>query len=178
VTEPQAIDRRFAMINSVVSTLVVGFLAWLLFADRAGIVDLDLSFMPAVNASLNATAFVCLTAGWIAIKRGNRELHPRLMAAALVCSSLFLVGYVFYHYVHGDTRYTGANRTIYLAVLASHVILSVATVPLAFATVFYAWRKRYDRHRGIARITLPIWLYVSATGVIVYFLLRGDPPAH
>jgi putative membrane protein len=176
--QSEATDRRFLVVNAVLSSSVIAFLAWLLFADRAGVVDLDLRFLPAVNASLNATAFVCMVLGWIAIRRGRRDVHPRFMVAALVSSSLFLVSYVVYHFVHGDTRYAGYYRGHNLAVLASHVHLSIETVPLAIATVYYAWQKRFERHRAIARITLPVWLYDSASRVLDFFLLRGSPSAH
>jgi putative membrane protein len=96
------------------------------------------------------------------------------MVTAFVLSSLFLTGYVIYHYVHGDTKYTseGMMRGIYFAILASHVLLSMAVVPLSLTTFYFAWRKRFRRHRIVARVTLPIWLYVSVTGVVIYFMLH------
>src|ERR671919_83568 len=93
--------------------------------------------------------------------------------------ALFLIGYIAYHYVHGDTRFqgTGAIRIVYLAVLASHVLLSMAIVPGALATLYFAVTRSFRRHRRVARILLPIWLYVSVTGVVIFFMLRGSAPA-
>jgi putative membrane protein len=96
------------------------------------------------------------------------------MISAFCASSLFLVGYVAYHYVHGDTKYAGqgALRYVYFGVLISHVLLSMAVVPMALASFYYAFRERFQTHARIARILLPIWLYVSVTGVLIYFMLR------
>src|ERR687891_1195473 len=173
-------DRWFYAFTAVVTALALGFLAWLLVlrrADRAA--GVDLRFMPAVNASLNALSAVLLTSGWVAIRRGARRIHPYLMISAFTSSALFLVGYIAYHYVHGDTRFqgTGTVRIVYLAVLASHVLLSMVIVPGALATLYFALTKSFRRHRRIARILLPIWLYVSVTGVVIFFMLRGSAPA-
>ena len=132
--------------------------------------------MPAVNACLNAASATALTLGWVAIKRKRPDVHRALMVSAFVASSLFLIGYVVYHYAHGDTKYagTGAMRVIYFAVLASHVLLSMAVVPLALTSFYFAFRAEHARHRRVARVTLPIWLYVSVTGVVVYFMLHGS----
>jgi len=112
----------------------------------------------------------------VAIKRKRPDVHRALMVSAFVASSLFLIGYVVYHYAHGDTKYagTGAMRVIYLAVLASHVLLSMAVVPLALTSFYFAFRGEHARHRRVARVTLPIWLYVSVTGVVVFFMLHGS----
>ena len=130
--------------------------------------------MPAVNACFNALAAVLLFAGWRAIKRNDRQLHKRLMISAFCASSLFLVGYVTYHYVHGDTKFTGvgAIRYVYFAVLISHVLLSMLIVPMALASFYYAFRERFVTHAKIARVLLPIWMYVSVTGVLIFFMLR------
>jgi putative membrane protein len=97
------------------------------------------------------------------------------MVSAFASSSLFLIGYVVYHYVHGDTKFTGTGtiRTVYLAVLISHVLLSIGVVPLALTAFYLAWRKRFTTHAKVARVLFPIWLYVSVTGVIIYFMLRA-----
>jgi putative membrane protein len=94
------------------------------------------------------------------------------MVAALTASALFLICYVAYHYVHGDTKYTGEYRAVYLPLLASHVILSMPVLPLALTAVWFAITKRFALHKKVTRIALPIWLYVSVTGVLVYFFLR------
>lgn len=167
-------DRRFMVANAAVSTLALGFLAWLLLVRRSVGGGADLSFMPAVNASLNGLAALLLVAGYRAIKSRNRQRHQRLMVSAFCASSLFLIGYVTYHYVHGDTKYVGqgALRYVYFTVLISHVLLSMAVVPMALASFYYAYRERFVTHAKVARVLLPIWLYVSVTGVLIYFMLR------
>ena len=153
---------------------VLSFLFWLVLREQADS-TLDLSFMPAVNASFNAASALLLLSGFRAIKRGNRELHKRLMVLALVSSSLFLLGYIAYHYVHGDTKYVGEGvlRTVYFALLISHVVLSMVVVPMVFTTVYFAATERFESHKKLARFTFPIWLYVSVTGVLVFWMLHG-----
>lgn len=177
---PPSSDRAFFIFCAVVSTAALGFLAWLLLIRQGDAsATVDLRFMPAVNAGLNSLSAVLLTAGWIAIRRGNRKLHPYLMVSAFASSALFLAGYVAYHYVHGDTKFqgTGTIRTVYLLILATHVLLSMGVVPMALTTFYFSWRKSWARHRKLARVLLPIWLYVSVTGVVIFFMLRGSAPA-
>jgi putative membrane protein len=166
-------DRSFWIFNAVVSTTAVVFLGWLLIA-RDGGGDADLRFMPAVNATLNATAATLLVLGFAAIRSGRREVHKRLMVSAFAASTVFLMGYVVYHYAHGDTPYQGAGpmRTVYFTVLVSHVLLSIAMLPMILATFYLAARRRFSVHKRLARWTLPVWLYVSITGVVIYFMLR------
>ena len=129
--------------------------------------------LPALNAALNATSFVLLTAGWFLIKSGRRQAHKRCMIAALVVSAAFLTSYVIYHLQVGSVPFqkTGWIRTVYFLVLIPHVILAAAIVPMVLITVSRALSNRFDRHKQIARITLPLWLYVSVTGLIVYVML-------
>jgi uncharacterized membrane protein YozB (DUF420 family) len=129
--------------------------------------------LPALNAALNAASAVLLATGFILIRAGRREAHKRAMVAALVCSALFLSSYLIYHAQVGSVRFRGqgAIRLVYFAILISHTILAVTVVPLALVTLVHALRARFDRHRRIARITLPIWGYVSVTGVVVYWML-------
>lgn len=129
--------------------------------------------LPTLNAALNATSAVLLALGWILIRAGRRDAHKRAMVAALVCSSLFLASYLVYHAQVGSVRFRGQGpvRTVYFAILISHTILAVTVVPLVLVTLVRALQARFDRHRRIARITLPIWGYVSVTGVIVYWML-------
>ncbi len=129
--------------------------------------------LPALNAALNATSFVLLTAGWFLIKSGRRQAHKWCMIAALVVSAAFLTSYVIYHLQVGSVPFqkTGWIRTVYFLVLIPHVILAAAIVPMVLITVSRALSNRFDRHKQIARITLPLWLYVSVTGVIVYGML-------
>ena len=129
--------------------------------------------LPALNATLNAISFVLLVTGYVLIRRGERAKHKACMIAALVVSGLFLTSYVIYHLQVGSVpfRRTGWIRTLYFAVLIPHVILAVGIVPLVIITVSRGLSARYDKHRAIARWTLPLWLYVSITGVIVYLML-------
>jgi putative membrane protein len=166
-------DRLFFVLASVVSVAALAFLTWLLLLrDATGTDPGTLSFMPAVNAGLNATAALLLVLGWRAIRAGQVTRHQWLMIGTFVCSALFLVGYVAYHYLHGDTRYEGPARGLYLAMLASHVLLSIPVVPMALAAFYFAWRERFATHRKVTRWLAPIWLYVSVTGVLVYVFLH------
>jgi uncharacterized membrane protein YozB (DUF420 family) len=129
--------------------------------------------LPALNACLNATAAVLLSCGYLLIRQGRREAHRRVMLAALACSALFLVSYLTYHAQVGSVRFQGQGpiRTAYFAILISHTILAAVIVPLVVATVVPALRGRFERHRRLARITLPLWGYVSVTGVVIYWML-------
>ena len=129
--------------------------------------------LPAVNATLNSLATLLLVTGYVLIRRRRLIAHRNVMIAALVCSTLFLTSYLVYHAQVGSVRFpgTGLSRTIYLTILATHTVLA-ATVPfLAAITVWRAAKGRFSRHKAIARWTLPIWLYVSVTGVVVYWML-------
>jgi putative membrane protein len=167
-------DRSFWVFNGVISTAAVGFLGWLLLAREGGGGSADLSFMPGVNAALNATAATLLFLGLVAIRNGRREVHKRLMVSAFAASAVFLFGYVVYHYAHGDTPYQGegAIRIVYFAILISHVLLSIVMLPMILGTFYLAAKQRFTAHRRLARWTLPIWLYVSVTGVLIYLMLR------
>jgi uncharacterized membrane protein YozB (DUF420 family) len=129
--------------------------------------------LPAVNASLNAISGVLLVAGYLLIRARRIEQHRRCMIAAFTASSLFLICYVVYHAQVGSVRFTrqGFVRPLYYSILITHVTLAVVVVPLAIVTLSRGLHARYSRHRAIARWTLPIWLYVSVTGVLVYVLL-------
>ncbi|MGE0863839.1 MAG: DUF420 domain-containing protein [Vicinamibacterales bacterium] len=129
--------------------------------------------LPALNASLNATSFVLLTTGWFLIRSGRRQAHKWCMISALAVSAMFLTSYVIYHLNVGSVPFqkTGWIRTVYFAVLIPHVILAAAIVPMILVTVSRALSNRFDKHKRIARWTLPLWLYVSVTGVIVYLML-------
>lgn len=134
---------------------------------------LDVRDLPALNASLNGLATLCLVAGYLLIRQGRRTAHRNAMVAALVCSTLFLVSYLFYHSQVGSVRFqgTGTVRTVYLTILLTHTVLAAAVPVLAGITVWRAWRGQLARHVRIARWTLPIWLYVSVTGVVIYWML-------
>jgi len=134
---------------------------------------MQVSDLPALNATLNGLAAIFLTVGYVQIRRGRRDVHKRCMLAALVTSSLFLVSYVIYHLNVGSRPFPGQGviRVIYFAILITHVVLAAATLPLALVTAARGLKGQYSRHVRIARWTLPIWLYVSVTGVVIYLML-------
>jgi len=134
---------------------------------------LDWTDLSTVNASLNGLAAVLLVCGWILIRRRRWRAHRNCMLAAFACSVLFLVSYLTYHAKVGSVRFEGqgAVRTLYLGILLTHTVLAAAVPFLAVVTLSRGLRRRFDRHVRIARYTLPIWLYVSVTGVIVYLML-------
>jgi uncharacterized membrane protein YozB (DUF420 family) len=129
--------------------------------------------LPALNASLNAISAILLLIGYVLIRAGRRQAHERMMLAALTSSALFLASYVVYHLQVGSVRFTGQGplRAVYFFILITHIILAVAIVPLVLVTVIRAFRERFDTHRRIARVTLPLWGYVSVTGVVIYWML-------
>jgi uncharacterized membrane protein YozB (DUF420 family) len=134
---------------------------------------MQVSDLPALNATLNGLAALFLTVGYVQIRRGRQELHKRCMLAALVTSALFLVSYVIYHLNIGSRPFPGQGviRIVYFAILITHVVLAAATLPLALVTAARGLKGQYSRHVRIARWTLPIWLYVSVTGVVIYLML-------
>lgn len=134
---------------------------------------MDLRLLPHLNALLNATSGVLLLLGFYFIRRRRVTAHLRCMTAAVVTSVLFLVSYLIYHAQHGSTRFTGRGpvRPVYFFVLLTHTVLAAAVVPFVIVTLRRAWRGDFGRHQRLARWTLPLWLYVSATGVVVYLML-------
>ena len=129
--------------------------------------------LPGVNATLNGISAILLTTGYLLIRRGHVTLHKRCMLAALTSSALFLTSYVIYHLHTGSRPFAGqgAIRVIYFAILLTHVVLAAVIVPLALVTATRGLRSQFDRHVRIARWTLPLWLYVSVTGVVIYVML-------
>jgi len=142
---------------------------------------LNISDLPAVNASLNSISTIFIATGWYLIRRGHWRRHIACMIAAVISSTLFLTGYVIYHFHVGEqsTRFTaqGIVRYLYFAMLISHILLAFTVVPLVILTLIPVFRRRWERHKRIARWTMPIWLYVSVTGVLVYFMVyKWFPP--
>lgn len=135
--------------------------------------------LPHLNALLNSTSFVLLVVGFVLIRSGRIKAHRNCMLAALTTSVLFLSSYLTYHYFHGSTRFTGQGlvRPIYLGILLTHTVLAIVIVPLVLTTLYRAARADFGRHRRIARVTLPLWLYVSVTGVVVYLMLYQIYPS-
>ena len=137
--------------------------------------------LPAVNASLNVVSTIFISLGWYLIRRGHWRRHIACMITAVTSSTLFLTSYVIYHFHMGErsTQFTapGPIRYFYFAMLISHILLAFATLPLIVLTIVPACRRRWDPHKRIGRWTMPIWLYVSVTGVLVYFMLyKWFPP--
>jgi len=131
------------------------------------------AFFPALNAGLNATSGILLLAGRILISRGKIAAHRACMIAAVVASGLFLACYLFFHFKVGNIRFLGRGwaRPVYFTILISHVTLAIVIVPMAIITLNRGLKARYDKHRAIAKWTWPLWMYVSITGVLVYFML-------
>ena len=129
--------------------------------------------LPALNACLNALSASLLLTGWVLVRQRRLEAHRRVMLAALTSSTLFLASYVTYHVQVGSVRFQGqgALRAVYFTILVSHTLLAVAIVPMVLITLRHALKRRFDRHRRLARVTLPLWAYVSVTGVVVYWML-------
>ncbi len=130
-----------------------------------------------VNAALNSIAAVLLVAGWVFILRGNWRAHRAAMVAAFATSAVFLVCYLTYHWLEGSRKYAGPEslRIAYYVILLTHVVLAAAVPILAFRMFFLAWKGRWEAHRRLGRVTMPIWLYVSVTGVVIYFMLYHLP---
>ena len=131
------------------------------------------AIFPVINASLNGTSALLLVTAHSMIKRGRIAIHRALMLTAIATSTLFLISYLYYHFHVGSVHFPGQgwSRPVYFTILTSHTILAAAIVPLVIITLSRAMRERFDRHRAIARWTYPLWLYVSVTGVVIYFML-------
>jgi putative membrane protein len=134
---------------------------------------IDYTQLPALNATLNAISATFLTIGYLFIRQRDMRRHRACMIAALVSSALFLTSYLIYHAEVGSVPFkgTGTIRVVYLAILLTHIVLAALILPMALITVSRAFARRFDRHRRIARWTLPIWMYVSVTGVVIYLMV-------
>jgi putative membrane protein len=158
------------------SAAATAFLFWLIYVHTAPRAYADrLLFLPALDALLNGLAAICLVSGFLFIRRRNIRAHRRSMIAAFLFSSLFLVCYILNHALHGDILYQGhgAMRPVYFSVLISHIVLCTVALPMVLITFFFSLTGRFPQHRKIARFTLPIWLYVSITGVVVFAMLHA-----
>ena len=164
--------RIWIIILSVAIPVAVAFMFTIKLKDLGFDVK-PLKFLPPVYAAINALTAVLLIAAITAIKNGNRKLHENLMKSAITCSVAFLLMYVAYHLTTERTEFggTGTIKTVYRFILATHIILSIVIIPLVLITYVRALAQRFDRHKKIARITFPMWLYVAITGVIVYFMI-------
>ena len=150
------------------------FLFWLIYVHPAAATSGSYAFLPALNAVLNGASAVSLLIGFTFIRARKIAAHRASMMTAFVFSTLFLIGYIAHHALHGDVRYPvdAAFRTPYLCLLASHIVLATLTLPLVLVTFFFSLSGRIPQHRKVARWTFPLWLYVSVTGVVTYAMLR------
>lgn len=168
-------DRAATLVIGGLSLAVVLVVGYLLLGHRPqpGAAPLA-STLPLLNACLNATSALLLAAGWVFIRNRRVAAHKTCMVSALVVSALFLISYVTYHALAGSRPFAGQGwiRAVYYPLLVSHIILAAAIVPLALTTAYRALQGNFARHVRIARWTLPIWLYVSVTGVLVYWMLH------
>jgi putative membrane protein len=168
--------KRAVCVILAASALALALLVVVVFGHgRAQAPPPWIASLPAVNAALNATSAVFLVLAYGAVRRRDFATHARRMLGALAASTLFLVSYIVYHSVHGDSKFggQGAVRPAYFFVLVTHVVLSAAVLPLIFSSFFLSLSGRLASHKKVSRYTLPIWLYVSVTGVLVYALLRA-----
>ena len=177
VETKEAISNRSILLwSTLISALVIGFLLWLIYLkETPDRILTSASMLPALNALLNALSACSLVAGFISIRKGRINTHRKFMFGALFFSALFLISYITYHSAHGDTPFqgTGFIRPIYFFILISHILLTVVALPIILTTLFFALTGRFAAHRRIARVTFPAWLYISITGVLIFFMLRA-----
>jgi len=171
----KSIDQKYNKLIVFVSILIPVVVA-ILFNIKLKDLGYDvepLSFLPPIYAAINGVTAVVLVAAVLAIKKGNRKLHERLMTFAIALSLAFLVMYVAYHLTTESTKFGGEGpiRLVYFGLLISHIILSIAVIPLVLISYVRALAAKFDQHKKISRITFPIWLYVAVTGVIVYLMI-------
>jgi len=173
--EDNSLDQKFNKFIVIVSILIPVVVA-LLFSVKLkdfGFHVEPLSFLPPIYATINGITAVVLVAGVLAIKNGKRKLHEQLMTTAIALSVAFLVMYVAYHMTSDSTKFGGEGmiRNVYFIILISHILLSIAVIPLVLVTYVRTLAQKFDKHKKIAKITFPIWLYVAVTGVIVYLMI-------
>jgi putative membrane protein len=187
--DDQTLEKKFK--GSIIAvSIIIPIAVAILFSVKLkdfGINIEPLNFLPPIYASINAATALLLIMGVLAIKNGNRKVHERIMTLAIACSVVFLVMYVAYHMSADSTKYGDINadgildetelanagwmRSVYFFILISHIILSIAIIPMVLFTYVRALAKRFDKHKKLAKITFPIWLYVAVTGVIVYLMI-------
>jgi len=170
----EAKDRFWLNIIYILSAVLCGAVAFLILGPRPETLQgkLDVSGLPRVNASINSLTTVLLVVGLVLVKKRRLEAHKKVMLSAFACSAAFLVTYVIYHWFKpAPTKYQGDHELLYFFILISHILLAAAILPMALITLYRGWRGQLDKHTKIARITFPIWLYVSITGVVIYLML-------
>ena len=174
-SQPRANTRAAIFAILAISAAASLFLFWLIYEHPAADASrTKLAFLPALNAVLNGLSATSLLVGYTFIRARKIAAHRASMITAFGFSTLFLISYILHHYLHGDVRYPvhAAWRSVYLPLLASHIVLAVVALPMVLVTFFFSLTGRFPQHRKIARWTFPIWLYVSVTGVVTYVMLR------
>ena len=174
-TAPSSSTRSAIAAILAISAAACLFLLWLIYIHPAAdTTHIRLGFLPALNALLNGLSATALLIGYIFIRAKRIQAHRAAMITAFAFSTLFLVSYILHHALHGDVRYPthAALRSVYLPLLASHILLAIVALPLVLVTFFFSLTGRIREHRKVARWTFPLWLYVSVTGVVTYILLR------
>ncbi len=173
--ENNSLEKKFSKLIVLISILIPLAVAVLLSVRLKdfGINVEPLHFLPPIYAAINGITALVLIAGVLAIKNGNRQLHKRLMTTAISLSVVFLVMYIAYHLTTDSTKFGGEGvvRMVYFFILISHIVLSIVVIPLVLITYVRALAERFDKHKKIAKITFPIWLYVAVTGVVVYLMI-------
>ena len=167
-------DNFWIKIIYIVSVVISGAVAFLILGPRPEGVNgsLDVSLLPKVNASINAITTLLLVWGYFLIIKKKLRLHKNVMLSSFAMSAAFLVSYIIYHWFKsGPKSYTGDFSTVYYFILITHIILAAIIIPLALLTLYRGWTDNLQMHKKIAKITLPLWLYVSVTGVAIYFML-------
>ncbi|MBT5721003.1 MAG: DUF420 domain-containing protein [Candidatus Marinimicrobia bacterium] len=167
-------DSFWLRIIYIVSVVISGAVAFLILGPRPESIKgtLDVSGLPLVNATLNGITTILLLVGYILIRQKKRQQHKNVMLIAFGMSGAFLVSYVIYHWFKaGPKLYTGDFTEIYLFILLTHIVLAAIIIPLALVTLYRGWTDNIGKHRKIAKMTLPLWLYVSVTGVVIYLML-------
>ena len=166
-------DSFWLRIIYIVSALVCAAVAFLILGPRpAGGGSLDVSALPLVNATLNGITTILLVVAYVLIRQRRIDAHRNVMLGAFATSAAFLVTYVIYHWFKsGPKHYAGAFRGLYVTILASHILLAAVILPLALVTLYRGWVNQRPKHRKLAKVTLPLWLYVSVTGVVIYAML-------
>ncbi|MED5474480.1 MAG: DUF420 domain-containing protein [Candidatus Neomarinimicrobiota bacterium] len=167
-------DKFWLRIIFILSAIISLAVAFLILGPRPAGTEgaIDVSALPVVNSILNSITTILLILAFIAIKNKNIGLHKKLNLSAFTTSSMFLITYVIYHWFKaGPKTYEGEFTVVYYTILISHILLAIIILPMALITLYRGWKNQIEKHRKIAKITFPLWLYVSVTGVIIYFML-------
>ena len=167
-------DSFWIRIIYIISIIISATVAFLILGPRPEGIEgsIDVSVLPRVNATLNSITTILLVYGYILIRQRKRQLHKNVMLTSFGTSAAFLVSYVIYHWFKsGPKEYLGDYSELYFFILITHIVLAAIIIPLALITLYRGWSENLSKHRKIAKITLPIWLYVSVTGVVIYLML-------